>query len=296
MSAPGERPPPTIFSIQSAVAYGHVGNSAAVFPLQFLGAEVWPINTVQFSNHPGYGSHAGAVTPPETIRAIADGIAARGVLAQCDALLTGYVGDPGTGDAILHAASLLRRNNPRALWCCDPVIGDDGPGIYVRPGVATFFRDQAVDQADILTPNQFELAQLTGQACDTGDALRAAIGALRARMRATGPRIVLVTSVRTDETPAGALDVVVADDHALQRVRTPLLPIAANGAGDMLAALFLFHFLQGAGVGRAMALACGSVHGVLRRTLEAGARELLVVAARGEFLRADAGFKEEVLF
>ncbi len=285
-----------ILSIQSAVAYGHVGNSSAVFPLQRLGAEVWPIDTVQFSNHPGYGAHAGAVTPPETIRALVDGIAARGVLPGCDALLTGYVGDPGTGEAILHAAALLRSANPAALWCCDPVIGDEGPGIYVKPGIAGFFREQAVPQADLLTPNQFELGCLTGQPCGTLDTIRRAIAGLQARMRPAGPRIVLVTSVRTEATPADALDVLVADANGLWQVRTPLLPIAAHGAGDVLAALFLFHILRGASAGAAMAQACSSVHGVLAWTLKSGARELQVVGAQAQFLAPDERFEEAVLF
>ena len=283
-----------ILSIQSHVAYGHVGNSSAVFPLQRLGAEVWPIDTVQFSNHPGYGSHTGLATPPEVIRALVDGIAARGVLGSCDALLSGYIGDPGTGEAILHAATRLRAANPAALWCCDPVIGDDEPGIYVRPGIDAFFRDHAVPQADMLTPNQFELACLTGAACLTEAGLYQAIAALQARMRAGGRRIVLVTSLRTENTPADALDLLSAGpDGACHRLRTPRLPIAANGAGDAIAALFLFHILRGAPPEAAMAASAGSVHGLLTRTLQAGARELLLVAAQDEFVNPSRRFRPE---
>ncbi len=274
-----------ILSIQSHVAYGHVGNSSAVFPLQRLGAEVWPIDTVQFSNHPGYGSHTGVATPPETIRALVDGIEARGVLPSCDALLSGYIGDPGTGDAILHAAARLRAHNPAALWCCDPVIGDDGPGVYVRPGIAPFFTSQAVPEADILTPNQFELAALTSQDCTTQNAAVAAVQTLRARMRQAGPRIVLVTSLRTAQTPAGALDLLCAGPDGTHGLRTPLLPIAPSGAGDAIAALFLFHVLRTGQPADAMAHAASAVHGLLRRTVEAGSRELLIVAAQEEFVR-----------
>ncbi len=279
-----------ILSIQSHVAYGHVGNSSAVFPLQRLGAEVWPIDTVQFSNHPGYGSHTGAATPPQTIRALVDGIEARGVLPNCDALLSGYIGDPGTGGAILHAAARLRAHNPAALWCCDPVIGDDGPGVYVRPGIATFFAAEAVPEADILTPNQFELAVLTGQDCTTHEAALAAIHTLRARMRPAGPRIVLVTSLRTQQTPVGALDLLCAGPDGLARLRTPLLPIAANGAGDAIAALFLFHVLRTGNAAAAMASAASAVHGLLDRTLQAGSRELLIVAAQEEFVNPSRVF------
>ena len=278
-----------ILSIQSHVAYGHVGNSSAVFPLQFLGAEVWPIDTVQFSNHPGYGSHTGTITPPDTIAALVDGIEARGVLGACDGLLSGYVGEAGTGTAILHAAARVRTHNQAALWCCDPVIGDDGPGVYVRPGIEPFFREQAVPQADILTPNHFELARLTGLDCTTFEATLAAIAALRARMRPAGPRIVLVTSVRTQQTPAGSLDLLCSGPDGAYRLRTPLLDIAANGAGDAMAALFLFHVLQGSGAAAAMSAAASAIHGLLRRTLAAGSRELLIVAAPGGVSAAFGG-------
>ncbi len=145
--------PLRLLAIASAVAYGHVGNSACVFPLQRLGAEVWPVATVQFSNHPGHGGFTGGVTPPEAVRALLDGIAARGVLGECDGVLSGYLGDPATGPVVLDAVGAVRVANQAALWACDPVIGDDGPGSYVRPGIEAFFRDQATPAADVLTPS-----------------------------------------------------------------------------------------------------------------------------------------------
>src|SRR5947209_11157152 len=110
-----------ILSIQSWVAYGHVGNAAAIFPLQRLGAEVWAINTVQFSNHPGYGSWTGQVATSAEISTLVDGVEARGALSACDAILSGYMGDPSIGEAILDAVRRVRRANPSALYCCDPV-------------------------------------------------------------------------------------------------------------------------------------------------------------------------------
>jgi pyridoxine kinase len=282
-----------ILSIQSAVAYGHVGNSSAVFPLQRLGAEVWPIDTVQFSNHPGYGAHTGALTPPDTIRALIDGVEARGVLRHCDALLTGYVGDPGTGACLLHAAGRLRLAHADALWCCDPVIGDDGPGVYVRAGIAEFFRDQAVPQADILTPNQFELGQLTGLPCHTLDETRRALKHLRRRMPERGPRAVLVTSLRIDDTPDDAIDLLAAGEDGVHRLRTPRLDIAVNGAGDAIAALFLFHMLTTRSIATSLEAAASSIHGLLARTLAAGSRELLIVAAQQQFLAPDRMFTSQ---
>jgi pyridoxine kinase len=282
-----------IISIQSAVAYGHVGNSAAVFPLQRAGAEVWPINTVAFSNHPGYGAMTGAVTPPAAVASLFDGMAALGVLARCDALLSGYIGDPGTGPVILDAAARLRAANPAALWCCDPVIGDFEPGVYVRPGVPEFFRDQAIPAADVLTPNLFELQHLAGLPCTTLEETRAAASSLQARMRAAGPRIVLITSVRLGDTPAGTLDVLAAAGAVLYRVRTPLLPFTGNGAGDTIAALFLFHLLRTGDVPLALSAAASAVHGLIRRTLDAGSRELLLIAAQDEIARPSQMFEAQ---
>ena len=124
-----------ILSIQSWVAYGHVGNASAVFPLQRLGAEVWAVNTVQFSNHTGYGAWTGQVFTGEQVAAVIDGIAARGALARCDAVLSGYMGDAGIGAAILDAVARVRAAQPGGVYCCDPVIGDEGRGVFVRPGI-----------------------------------------------------------------------------------------------------------------------------------------------------------------
>jgi pyridoxine kinase len=269
-----------ILSIQSSVAYGHVGNSSALFPLQRLGAEVWPIDTVQFSNHPGYGGFTGETYSADSVRALVDGVAARGVFAGCDAVLSGYIGQAGIGDSILYAVARVRAENAAALYCCDPVIGDTGPGVYVRPGIAEFFRDQAVPAADMLTPNQFELAQLTGLACGTLTEAKAAAGVLRARMHVGGPRAVLVTSLEA----ADSVDLLVACDTGFFRLRTPRIPASFNGAGDAITALFLFHVCAGLEPMRAAERAAASIAGVLRATFAAGSRELCIIAAQEEFV------------
>ena len=282
-----------ILSIQSWVAYGHVGNASAVFPLQRLGAEVWAVNTVQFSNHPGYGGHAGQVFSGDMIAALINGIADRGVFASCDGVLSGYVGDAATGAVIQDAADQVRTANPRAIWCCDPVMGDDGPGLYVRPDIPAFFRDQAVPSCDVLTPNQFELGLLAGASCNALDDVKAAVSRLRDRMRRDGPRIVLVTSLVTEGTPTDALDLLVGSDEGFSLLRTPRLAFGGNGAGDAMAALFLYHLLQSGSPAVALENAASSVHGLIRRTVEAGSRELLTVAAQQEFVNPEVAFKSE---
>jgi pyridoxine kinase len=273
-----------ILSIQSWVSYGHVGNASAVFPLQRLGAEVWAINTVQFSNHTGYGDWKGAVYSGESVRDLVDGIAARGALERCDAVLTGYVGGVDIGDAILHAVGSVRRTNPKALYCCDPVIGDTDTGVYVRSGIEAFLRDQALPAADIATPNRFEIERLTGLSCATLQGAKQAVLRLRSMLRADGPGCVLLTSLTTDETPADRIDMMTFAEGVFHRLRTPRLQLSVNGAGDAIAALFLFHQLRTGSAVAALEAAGSSIYGLLRRTEEAGSREILTVAAQEEFV------------
>ncbi|MGE0224395.1 MAG: pyridoxal kinase PdxY [Acetobacteraceae bacterium] len=282
-----------ILSIQSWVSYGHVGNASAVFPLQRLGANVWPINTVQFSNHTGYGHWTGQVYTGEAVRDLVDGIAARDALRHCDAVLSGYMGDAGIGEAILHAVERVRQENPNAVYCCDPVIGDTDTGVYVRPGIEAFMRDRAVPQADITTPNRFELELLTGLACTTLDGAKQAVARLAATMRPDGIRCVLLTSLETATTPGDHIDMMAAEGGAFHLLRTPRLPVAVNGAGDAIAALFLFHRLRTGSAVAALEAAGSSIHGLLRRTAEAGAREIQLVAAQEEFINPATRFRAE---
>jgi pyridoxine kinase len=280
-----------ILSIQSHVAFGHVGNSAAVFPLQRLGCEVWPVNTVQFSNHPGYGAWRGRVLEPDLIREVVAGIAERGVLASCDGVLSGYVGAVETGDAILDAVGRVKSANPKASYCCDPVIGDVGPGVYVRAEIPKFFRSRALPVADVVTPNQFELGELTGRATPPLAAALAAIDIVHA----LGPRAVLVTSLHVEETPDDAIDLVASDGAGRVRLRTPKLPLAVNGAGDAIAALFFFHYVRTGSVGAALSCAASSVFGILRRTADAGSREMLLIDAQDEIVTPSRRFIAEPL-
>jgi pyridoxine kinase len=240
--------------------------------------EVWPVHTVQFSNHTGYGAWRGRVFDGGMVREVVQGIEERGVLGSCNGALSGYMGDIDIGEAILGAVERVKTANPAALYCCDPVIGDVGRGIYVRPGVPEFMRGRALPAADIVTPNQFELDFLAGAGSET---LRNALAAIDC-VHAIGPRIVLITSLHTDDTPGNALDLIASDGEGRWRVRTPRLKLSVNGAGDMIAALFLARFLREGSVVAALSLSVASVFGVLRRTEEAGSRELLLIAAQEE--------------
>jgi pyridoxine kinase len=270
-----------ILSIQSHVAYGHVGNASAVFPMQRLGCEVWPIHTVQFSNHTGYGAWKGRVFDGPMIDEVMDGIADRGVLASCDGILSGYMGSADIGHAILAAVARVKAKAPKAAYCCDPVIGDVGRGIFVRSGIPEFMREQAVPAADIITPNQFELEYLSGMETGQLAAARKAI----AKVHAMGPKVILVTSLLTEDTPADSIDMLASVDGAIWRLRSPRLDISINGAGDAIAAVFFVHWLRTGSAAEALSLAASSIFGVLAKTAAAGSRELLTVAAQEEFVR-----------
>ena len=280
-----------LISIQSHVAYGHVGNSAAVFALQRLGVEVWPIHTVQFSNHTGYGTWQGRVFDAGLIRDLAAGLEARGVLGECDGVLSGYIGSPEIGAAILDCVATARRANPAAHYCCDPVIGDVGKGVFVREGVEAFMREKAMRFADIVTPNHFELGRLTGRESRTLVQAREAVKALHD----LGPRTVLVTSLCVDDTPADAVDLLASDEAGQFRLRTPKLDVAANGAGDAIAAMFCAHYLRSGRIDEAVSRAASSVFGVLAKTAETGAPEIQLVLAQDEIVNPSRVFAAEAL-
>jgi len=278
-----------LLSIQSHVAYGHVGNASAVFPLQRLGAEVWPVHTVQFSNHTGYGAWRGQVFEAGLVRDVVAGIEERGVLPKCDGVLSGYMGDAAIGEAVLEAAAKVRAANGRAQYCCDPVIGDVGRGVFVRPGIPEFMRDRAVRAADVITPNQFELNYLSGSETTSLANTLQAID----KVHATGPKTILVTSVHIEDTPKASIDLIASGADGKFRLRTPLLEISVNGAGDAIAALFFFHLLKTNSSAEALSNAASSIFGLMKRTKDAGSREILLVAAQDEFVNPANRFRAE---
>jgi pyridoxine kinase len=276
-----------LISIQSHVAYGHVGNSAAVFPLQRMGVEVWPIHTVQFSNHTGYDGHKGQVFKPKLIGDIVSGLEAQGVLGACDGIISGYVGSATIGAAILDAVATVKCANPAARYSCDPVIGDARKGVFVKKGIPKFFKEKALRVADILTPNHFELDYLSGKKSKTLNDALLAVEALRK----IGPRAVLVTSLQTAETPEDSIDMLACDDDAQVLLRTPKLELVANGAGDCIAALFTAHYLRLGEIGGALAAAGSAIFGVLAKTKDEGAGEIAFISAQDEIVKPSRMFE-----
>ena len=268
---------PTVLSVQSRVAYGHVGNAASVFPLQRLGIEAWALDTVAFSNHTGHGQWRGSVIPAADIAVLFEGIAALGILPRIDAVLSGYLGEAATGPVLLDIVGQVRQANPAALFCCDPVIGDVDTGSYVTEGIAEFFRDRALALADIVTPNRFELEYLTGRTI----ANLAEAGEAAAALRALGPGIVLVTSL---ECAAERIAMLAAGPDGVWAVETPRLPVVLNGCGDVTAALFLARLLRGEALPDALARTAASIYAVIETTMRLERYELALVAAQDELV------------
>jgi pyridoxine kinase len=278
-----------ILSIQSSVAYGHVGNSAATFPLQRLGHEVWAVHTVVFSNHTGYGAWGGPLLSPDDVRAVITGIADRGVLPTCDAVLSGFLGGPGICDVVVDAVAQVKAANPHATYTCDPVMGNATSGCFVDPAIPPVIRERVVPVADIITPNQFELGFLTdtspvslGSTLDSADAARA-----------LGPGTVLVTSMLRPDRPEDTIEMLAVNGDGAWTVRTPRLPMKVNGSGDLTAALFTAHLKETGSAAAALAATASSVYAVLSATLESGERELRIIAAQDAIAHPDNEFEVE---
>lgn len=265
-----------ILSIQSATAFGHVGNSAAVFPLQRVGVEVLPVYTVNFSNHTGYGTWRGPMIAPEDVRDVIMGIEERGVMPQIDAVLSGYQGGEGIADVIIDAVARVKTANPEAVYACDPVMGNAKSGCFVAPAIPDLLRDRVVPVADIITPNQFELGFLTGT--EPSD-LESTLTSVDAAM-AMGPSTVLVTSVERPDRDEGTIEMLAADGDGAWLVSTPHLPMKANGSGDVTAALFTAHYVAIGDAKLALERTVSSVFDLLQNTLDAGDRELRLVQSQ----------------
>ncbi|MDR1868821.1 MAG: pyridoxal kinase PdxY [Treponema sp.] len=284
-----------VLSIQSHVVFGYAGNTAAVFPMQRLGREVWAINTVEFSNHTGYGAWRGKVLGAELAAELVAGIEERGVLNRAEAVLSGYLGDAAVGRAIIDAVKKVRRESPNALYCCDPVMGDVGRGFYVKPDIPDIFKNELVPLADIICPNQFELEALTG--IDTA-AVDNAIKAVNI-LHETGPSIVLVTSFKEKD---GELSMLASDKKNVYKVTTPELPLGSGvaGTGDMTASVFLSRYLETRNLEKTLELCAASVFGVLHASFAAASSssiksnlpmELKIIDAQQELVSPSHSFR-----
>ncbi|MCL1922387.1 MAG: pyridoxal kinase PdxY [Propionibacteriaceae bacterium] len=276
----------TIVSIQSSVAYGHVGNSVAAFALMRMGVETYPVFTVHYSNTTSYGSWKGPVLSSQDVMDVVTGVDERGALESVNGILSGFQGSTEMGQTILAAKDLVKTRQPNALYCCDPVMGDEGRGMFVAPGIPEFLRDSVVPQADIVTPNQFELDFLTGGETSTTADLLASVDALLD----SGPSTVLVTSASVDESAQDSISMVAASQQEAYLVATPRIDQVFTGSGDLTAAVFFAHFLDTNRIDLALGRTADVVYSILDTTTRLGRRELALVQGQDQLVEPSFHF------
>jgi pyridoxine kinase len=270
--------PDAVLAIQSQVVYGHVGNSAAVLPLQRLGFDVFAVPTVHLAHHPGYGRWRGFRVRPDLVEEMLAGLEERSAFRRCAGVLSGYLGEAAIADLVLRAHRAVRSRRPDAVFLCDPVIGDDDVGVFVAAGIPETIRERLVPAADVITPNRFELSYLAGRPVETREEAVAAAREIRAR----GPRLVVATGLVFAERPE-EIAVLAESAAGTWLVTTPRRPAVPHGTGDVFSALFLGHYLRSRDPRTALERATGAMFAVVERTIKAGAGELRLVAAQDEF-------------
>ncbi len=286
--APGRCPAPgdqdimnNVLSIQSHVVFGHAGNSAAVFPMRRMGINVWPLNTVQFSNHTQYGRWTGSVVDSDELTRVIEGIGAIGVLSRCNAVLSGYLGTPDQGRAVVEIVRMVKAVNPKAFFVCDPVMGATGDDT-VEPGIQEFLVSTMPEIADVMTPNHAELQKLTGRTIET---VEEAVTACR-ELIARGPRTVLVKHLIDRNSRADAFNMLAVTRAQAWFAQRPLYPFARHpvGVGDLTSAVFLARTLLGDSLRDALEHTLAAINAVVKTTYEAGRYELEIVASQDEIV------------
>jgi pyridoxine kinase len=265
----------TVISIQSQVAYGHVGNSAAVFPMQLRGIDVIAVPTTLLSNRPGYPTVRGKILDADLVADLLVGIEERGALDSCQIILSGYLGSPEIAAVVMEFVARAKKNNPELVYCCDPVLGDSDSGVFVRAELPPMFRDLLCPLANIITPNHFELEWLCGTKLATVDQV---IRGARS-LSANGPSTIIVTSAELADTPADRVDIIAIEASSVWRLSTPKLPIRPSGTGDLFSSLLVSSLVHGADTQGALVEAASATFAVLEHTAAAGTEEMRIVEA-----------------
>ncbi len=269
----------SILSIQSHVVFGCAGNSAVVFPMRRMGMEVWPINTVQFSNHTQYQQGwQGMVMPVDHIKELVNGLAAIDNLSHCDAVLSGYLGSATQGNEVLYAVQQAKKHNPKAIYFCDPVMGHPEKGCIVVPEVMAFFKEQALQQSDIIAPNLLELETLTDMVITDIDQVMQACSKLLQQ----GVKIVLVKHLSKAGLSKDNFEMLLATAEGYFHISRPLYNFSRSpvGVGDLISAVMLANLLADNSPVRAFELTNAAVDAVLQETYKQASYELQLIASQ----------------
>lgn len=265
-------PPPFVISIQSQVVFGHVGNSAAVFPMQAAGLEVAAIPTVIFSNTPHYPTLRGRSLDPDLFADLLLGARERGLPERADYIVSGYIGSVEVARLTADFVAMAKAANPGLIYLCDPVMGDAGPGLYVPEAIADVMRDRLLPLADLATPNPFELSWLTGQRI----ASLADLETARRLLTLSAQARLIVTGCALDNTAPGQIESVVLGPDGISRHPTPHLPVALSGTGDLFAGLIVAGLARGLALSAAIGMAQRLTSQALGRAQALGAREVVL--------------------
>jgi pyridoxine kinase len=267
----------TVISIQSQVAWGHVGNSAAVFPMQMHGIDVIAVPTTLLSNRPGYPTIRGRVLDAQLVADLLLGVEERGALDTANMILSGYLGSADIAAVVADFVERAKAGHPTLTYCCDPVLGDRDRGLFVQADIPPLVRDRLCRLADIITPNHFEFEWLCGAKATTTDQVIAQAQALLAR----GPSTIVVTSAELADTPDEEIETLAIERSQARsqawRVRTPKLPISPSGTGDLFASLFVSARVREKETPDALGHAASAIFGVLERTAARGTEEMRIV-------------------
>jgi pyridoxine kinase len=267
----------TVISIQSQVAYGHVGNSAAVFPMQMHGIDVIAVPTTLLSNRPGYPTIRGRVLDARLVADLLLGVEERGALETARVILSGYLGSAEITAMVADFVQRAKARNPALTYCCDPVLGDRDGGLFVQADIPPLMRDLLCPLADLITPNHFEFEWLCGAKATTIDQVIALAQALMMR----GPSTIVVTSAELADTPDGQIETLAVERSQARpkawRLRTPRLPISPSGTGDLFASLLVSARVREADTPDALSHAASATFAVLERTAARGTEEMRIV-------------------
>ncbi|MBK4216956.1 pyridoxal kinase [Paracoccus caeni] len=263
---------PLIISIQSQVVHGHVGNSAAVFPMQAAGLEVAAIPTVLFSNTPDYPTLRGAPVPPAIFADLLLGAEERGLPQRAVWLITGYIGSVEVAELTADFVARAKVANPSLRYLCDPVMGDHGPGLYVPAELARLMRDRLLPMADLTTPNSFELGHLTGTPITT----LADVETAAAKLHLAPEASLIATGCVLRDSPDGHLESVIIGPRGVSRHPTPHIPVALPGTGDLFSGLVMAGLGRGDALPQAVARAQDLTGRALDYAAKAGAREIVL--------------------
>jgi pyridoxine kinase len=285
----------SVISIQSQVAYGHVGNSAATFPMQMHGIDVVAVPTTLLSNRPGYPTLRGRVLEAQLVADLLLGIEERGAVDTCQMILSGYLGSAEIAAVVADFVARARDRNPTIIYCCDPVLGDRDRGLFVHADIPPLVRDRLCPLADIITPNHFEFEWLCGSKATTTDQVIAQAQTLLAR----GPSTIVVTSAELAETPDDEIETLAVErfEEGLKtwRVRTPKLPISPSGTGDLFASLLVSARISGSDTPAALAHAASAIFAVLERTALRGSEEMRIVESAEQLVHPKHRFDAVVI-